>query len=586
MIAGWGRIVSAKPRSALKTGQACLAPTPHNNAANARRGEACLARVLVSMSARSQSTLQRLFLRVVRKDPRDRIKGLIQALAPTARTPPAFTRDDAGSIVKLVKYGFLRSDDAIAVRGAHADEAAADLVAAGYSQASSQTAPRHAAVLLGVVEALNREDLDVFLADLAASAETLIASIATYPERLFDRAAGVRIFERRDWWNARFSEAGFEPQDAPREDFGRWTPFVFERRNAPPRAQPPPRKPEIVFVMPPYQNSFAGVTNALSQALTERGTPAAVVPPGHGLSDVRAAICWAHYWGAYRQTQAPPASRFDFFVTNFRLEPRGQLTEWLAELCERPTPKLAPSRFAADALVSLGVDPSRVHVIPHGYSPEFAAEVSPLPLATQKRFRFLTVMNSYDPERFGFDLLLEAYRRAFTFDDDVCLVVKDYDGTSNVVRAAIEKGSGPEILFYANFVSKRRLASMYASCSAFVAPFRGEGFGMKILDAAALGLPLILPVFGGPADFCPPDYVRPLRFRTVAVGDCLESRELDWREQRTWCEPDIDDLASAMREVYEDYDPARRRAARLRESVLEGFSWDRAAQKLIQAVES
>ena len=538
------------------------------------------------MSGRAESPLQRLLLRVARKDSRGRFKGLIETLASGGSPRRAFTTDDADSVVKLVKYGFVASDDAIAVRGPNADEAAEALVAAGYSQASAKSPPRRTILLFDTLETLDRHELDSYLSELAATADTVIASIATYPERLFDRSGEVRMFQRRDWWNERFRDAGFEPQDAPREDFGRWTPFILDRRKERGRAHTLPEKPEIAFVMPSQQNSFSAVTRALAEALTQRGKPAAVVPPHHRLDDVRTCICWAHYWAPYRETRAPPERRFDFFVTNFTLEPRGPMTEWLAELCERPAPKLVPSRFAADALVSLGVDRNRVHVIPHGYSPEVAAEVAPLPLATRKGFRFLAVMNSYDPERFGFDLLLEAYNRAFTADDDVCLVIKDYDGASDVVRSAVQRDSGPEILYYANFVSKQRLASMYASCSAFVAPFRGEGFGMKILDAAALGLPLIVPLFGGPVDFCAPDCVRPVKFQTVAVGDCLESRQLDWQEERTWCEPDVDDLASAMREVYEHPDAARQRARRLRETVLDEFSWDQAARKLIQAVES
>ena len=34
-----------------------------------------------------------------------------------------------------------------------------------------------------------------------------------------------------------------------------------------------------------------------------------------------------------------------------------------------------------------------------------------------------------------------------------------------------------------------------------MAPFRGEGFGMKIIDAMALGLPVLIPAFGGVTEF-------------------------------------------------------------------------------------
>ena len=107
---------------------------------------------------------------------------------------------------------------------------------------------------------------------------------------------------------------------------------------------------------------------------------------------------------------------------------------------------------------------------------------------------------------------------------------------------------------------------------------------MKILDAAVIGLPLILPLYGGPTDYCEPDLVWPAKFDQVEVGDCLETRELHWNEQLTWCEPRVGDLARQMRAVYEQQTEAKRRAALLRERVIRDFSWAKAAQKLREAL--
>ena len=72
-----------------------------------------------------------------------------------------------------------------------------------------------------------------------------------------------------------------------------------------------------------------------------------------------------------------------------------------------------------------GIAPERVAVVPNGIDPEkFSPDraVEPYPLATRKPFKFLFVGGVLP--RKGVDVLLAAYRRAFTRDDDVALVLK------------------------------------------------------------------------------------------------------------------------------------------------------------------
>ena len=154
-----------------------------------------------------------------------------------------------------------------------------------------------------------------------------------------------------------------------------------------------------------------------------------------------------------------------------------------------------------------------------------------------------------------------------------------------MTRSLLGGADGLEILYYANFLPKPELASFYAAHSAFVAPYRGEGFGMKILDAAAIGLPLIMPHFGGPVDYCPEKWIEPVSYQLVPVGRCLETEAFDWKEDLTWCELDIDDLAARMRHVFESPEEPREKAAQLRQHVLGNFSWRSTAQLLIRTLE-
>ena len=90
---------------------------------------------------------------------------------------------------------------------------------------------------------------------------------------------------------------------------------------------------------------------------------------------------------------------------------------------------------------------------------------------------------------------------------------------------------------------------LYKSCDAFVSAHRGEGYGMKILDAMACGLPVVAPLFGGPTDFLTTTNSFPIDFSLVPVGDCLDTRSLKITNSPMWAEPDVESMASQLRRV-------------------------------------
>ncbi len=111
---------------------------------------------------------------------------------------------------------------------------------------------------------------------------------------------------------------------------------------------------------------------------------------------------------------------------------------------------------------------------------------------------FLAITNSHDPNRYGTDILLKAFNQAFAGRKDVVLLLKDYGSTGAIIQAwAREFAVGCQIVHLDTFLTKQALIALYRGADAFVAPFRGEGFGLKILDACAVGLPVLAPHYGG-----------------------------------------------------------------------------------------
>lgn len=241
-----------------------------------------------------------------------------------------------------------------------------------------------------------------------------------------------------------------------------------------------------------------------------------------------------------------------------------------------------PSVFTRDAFVRSGVDPRTVAVVPHGVNPDvFHPHEPPWPLATDRAFRFLFVGGA--TERKGFDLLLRAYVREFTADDDVCLVVKDFhygDQAAGVVRDLLRRPGAPEILYSYGTTAPERLGGLFTACHCSVHPYRGEGFGLPIVEAMACGLPVIVTGAGPAVEYCTDEAGYLLPASEVPVPPEVWSPALPTPRPPRWYAPDVAALRRAMRHVYEHPDEARWKGARASERTLGHLTWQRTVETM------
>ena len=235
---------------------------------------------------------------------------------------------------------------------------------------------------------------------------------------------------------------------------------------------------------------------------------------------------------------------------------------WVEKINRQFDQYWAYSGWIAEQARAAGVLPGWIRVVPLGIDPSvFTPEGPRRPLGTDKRFRFLFVGGV--SLRKGTDLLLEAYGRAFSREDDVCLVLKDHSGDlfdrENHARERIARmqhdPAAPEVLHVDEFLPATELAALYRSCDVAVFPYRAEGFCLPILEAMASGTPAIVPLFGACLDFCSPDtsyLVKARRIRapvsrsfSVALGFEEVLSEVDF------CEVPIERLIELLRAVHE-----------------------------------
>lgn len=255
-------------------------------------------------------------------------------------------------------------------------------------------------------------------------------------------------------------------------------------------------------------------------------------------------------------------------------------TAWVDAIDASVDQVWTPSAFSRDAFVRGGVDPRKVVVVSHGVNPDvFHPDVPAWSLATDRTFRFLFVGGA--TERKGFDLLLRAYVREFTADDDVCLVVKDFhygDHAREVVRDLLRRRGAPEILYSYGTTAPARLGGLFTACQCSVHPYRGEGFGLPIAEAMACGLPVIVTGAGPAVEYCTDEVGYLVPAVDVPVPAAVWSPSLPTPRPPRWYAPDVDALRRSMRRVYEHQEEARGKGARASERTLGHLTWEKTVE--------
>jgi glycosyltransferase involved in cell wall biosynthesis/GT2 family glycosyltransferase len=239
----------------------------------------------------------------------------------------------------------------------------------------------------------------------------------------------------------------------------------------------------------------------------------------------------------------------------------------------------AYSRYVRDCYLEAGVPGERVHVIPLGVDPDvFRLGLEPLILPPGHEFRLLFVGGTIF--RKGIDLLLQAFARAFRSGDSVGLVIKEMGSNSfyrgqtaeKEVRELRERGYAVE--YIDRDLSDAEIAGLYSACDCLVHPFRGEGFGLPVIEAMACGLPVIVTGAGPALDYATDEtaYVIPAR-----RGEFAESRvgEIETISRPWLFEPDADALVELLQRVAGDRAGARAKGVAASAHIREKFTWAR-----------
>ena len=180
-----------------------------------------------------------------------------------------------------------------------------------------------------------------------------------------------------------------------------------------------------------------------------------------------------------------------------------------------------PSRWSRDGLVASGVPGERIAVIGHGvdtalWRPADAEARHSLRgrFGWEDDFVLLNVgamtgNKGIDLLLAGFAALLETCPRARLVLKGLDAIFRSRDMVADLLnhlpedrRAAVAS----RLTYIGHSVSLADLAKLFQAADAYVSPYRGEGFNLPVLEAAACGLPVICTAGGATDDFTASDF--------------------------------------------------------------------------------
>ena len=202
-----------------------------------------------------------------------------------------------------------------------------------------------------------------------------------------------------------------------------------------------------------------------------------------------------------------------------------------------------PTDYHVEVFANAGIPRDKLLVVPEAVSTEFfdpalvppatraawraSAAVAAGSAGGKEPFTFCSVFKW--EQRKGWDVLLRGYWAEFRERPrgEVLLRLRSYvphweQGPRSVRTwlsqfAAKQPGSPtveqlPAVEVFESELSREELRAMYAASDAFVLPTRGEGWGLPVVEAMAMELPVIVTDFSGPQAYLTPANSFPLKY--------------------------------------------------------------------------
>lgn len=263
---------------------------------------------------------------------------------------------------------------------------------------------------------------------------------------------------------------------------------------------------------------------------------------------------------------------------------------WLAS-CANVDLVIVPSEHIKNVLTNTGTLLKPIKVVPEAYSDACVKADIQQPHVFETGFNFLMVGqltgNNPHNDRKNTFYAIKWLCDTFKDDRDVGIVLKTNSGRNSLVDrmhttaamrsllADVRKGPFPRFYLLHGEMTDDEVAALYRhpSTKALVAPTRGEGFGLPILEAAASGLPIVATGWSGHLDFMGHGRFMSLRYDLRDVHPSRIDGKIFVKGAR-WAEPNEEDFKRQVAKFRSSPSIPQGWAKELQPKIREKYSFD------------
>ena len=170
---------------------------------------------------------------------------------------------------------------------------------------------------------------------------------------------------------------------------------------------------------------------------------------------------------------------------------------------------------------------------------------------------------------------IRAFAGAFRGKSDARMVLKtvaskEYPDRVRHLRNLVKSlGVEERVMFFDDYLTQRDVLNLTNACDVYLSLHRAEGFGLGIAEAMSLGKPVVVTDYSSTTEFCNTGNSIPVGYRIVRMQNTDNNL---YNAAENWAEPNVDEAADALVDLYGDRDKRIRIGAVARESIFNQYS--------------
>lgn len=192
------------------------------------------------------------------------------------------------------------------------------------------------------------------------------------------------------------------------------------------------------------------------------------------------------------------------------------------------------------------------------------------PVEREPNDKFRIVISGAGWQRKGMDVVLDVFNE---------LALPDAELHVKHVRPYFSSPASfphPNVVVYRGWTSEADEVALMRSADVYISASRGEGFGLIPLQAISAGIPTILTDAHGHREFA--------HLATHRISTTLSPATIGTdRHIGNWCEPNREELADAIRDVYRNRETYRQQAVATAPQT-DTYSWANSAKQVMAAI--